>query len=161
MRVDILHCLSWLFSSNVIMCFVFAARCRIWTLGSCSRSGRRGCSGTRPSATTGAPSTQYPSLNRSDHRTLAQWKKTWDVRTVWRLWDQVLNLKIYILSDKLHGIVCGWTLWRNILFNLLLEELKAIRLKIRRIILEHLLTFKTFHHFIHSLFLFFRQEETL
>ena len=58
-------------------------------------------------------------------------------------------------------VLCVGGPFEEILFSNSLEELKAIRLKIRRIILEHLLTFKTFHHFIHSLFLFFRQEETL
>lgn len=49
--------------------------------------------------------------------------------------------------------------FKEIFFTNSLEELKEIGLKIRRIIPEHLLTFKTFHQLI--LFFFFRQEETL
>ena len=47
-------------------------------------------------------------------------------------------------------VLCVGGPFEEIFFSNSLEELKAIRLKIRRIILEHLLTFKTFHPFIIS-----------
>ena len=45
-------------------------------------------------------------------------------------------------------VLCVGGPFKEIFFSNSLEELEAIGLKIRRIIPEHLLTFKTFHRFI-------------
>ena len=57
---------------------LWSARWRTWTRGCCWRCGRRACSGTRPSATTGARLTPSPSPSRWVTRTtLREFWSTW------------------------------------------------------------------------------------
>ena len=56
-----------------------SARWRTWTRGCCWRCGRRACSGTRPSATTGARLTPSPSPSR--------WVTRTTLRESWSTWS--------------------------------------------------------------------------
>ena len=58
---------------------LWSARWRTWTRGCCWRCGRRACSGTRPSATTGARLTPSPSPSR--------WVTRTTLRESWSTWS--------------------------------------------------------------------------
>ena len=68
---------SYLFSDY--MNCLWSARWRTWTRGCCWRCGRRACSGTRPSATTGARLTPSPSPSR--------WVTRTTLRESWSTWS--------------------------------------------------------------------------